>query len=88
MANMLIFFLLEEDPQFWKFIRSEGLRSSGLKASNFTDDDKVRASFTEVNLANHAIITQSAIVRSLLWCSDLMVVGVSEETRETKKNPT
>ena len=82
---MLFSFLLKEHPQFWNVIRSEGLRSSGLNASNPTDDDKVRASFTEVNLANHAIITQSAIVRPLLWCSDLMVVGASEKTRETNE---
>ena len=81
---MLFFFLLEEHPQFWNVIRSEGLRSSGLNASNSTDDDKVRASFTEVNLENHAIITQSAFARPLLWC-DLMVVGASEKTRETNE---
>ena len=43
MANMLIFFLLEEDPQFCKFIRSEGWRSSGLNASSLTDDDRVES---------------------------------------------
>ena len=43
MANMLIFFLLEEDRQFGKFIRSEGWRSSGLNASSLTDDDRVES---------------------------------------------
>ena len=39
------FFVLEEHPQFWKVIHSEGFRSSGLNASNFTDDDKVESKF-------------------------------------------
>ena len=45
LISCFFFFSAWGTPQVWKVIHSEGLRSSGLNASNFRDDDKVESKF-------------------------------------------
>ena len=82
------FFVLEEHPQFWEVNRSEGFRSSGLNASNFTDDDKVESKFywsEPGKSCNHNAISHRTALALMQWSHGSWCLRKTRETNETQR---